>query len=54
MSDAEIDRGAQGPTHRLDAAAMTHDPGQAAGLRPAAVPVHDDRDMAWRLGLDRR
>jgi hypothetical protein len=35
----------QRPAHRVGALAMTRDARQAAGLRPAAVAVHDDRDM---------
>ena len=45
IADAELDRRADGAPHRLDAAAMALDPGQAAPRRPAAVAVHDDRHM---------
>jgi hypothetical protein len=28
---------------------MARDPGQPSALSPAAVPIHDDSDMAWDL-----
>jgi len=34
------------PAHRLDAALMAHGARQVVPLRPAAVPIHDDRDVA--------
>src|SRR5581483_7423106 len=46
VADAEVERGAHRPAHRLDAAAMALAPRQAARRRPAAVAVHDDRNVA--------
>ena len=40
-----LDRRANGPADRLDAPPMAFEPRQPARLRPAAVAVHDDRDV---------
>ena len=44
--DAVVGGSLQRPAHRFGAGAMTGDARQAALLRPAAVAVHDDRDVA--------
>ena len=46
--DAELDRGAHRPAQRLDAAPVALEARQAARRRPAAVAVHDQRDMTRR------
>src|SRR5690606_20537511 len=63
-ADAQRRRGLHRALQRLDALAVTHGARQAAGLRPAAIAVHDQGDMArpvrrglglWGLdGHDRR
>ena len=45
---AALDRRADDPAHRLDAAPMTLEARQAARLSPAAVAVHDDGDVGRR------
>ena len=44
--DVELDAGKDDGAHRLDAPPVAGDPRQHALLRPAAVAVHDDRDVA--------
>src|SRR3546814_4162492 len=43
---AEVGRGLHDAAHRLHTPAMTHDARQETPLRPAAVAIHDDGDMA--------
>ena len=49
--DAHVGGGADGLAQRLDAGAMAGDARQAARLRPAAIAIHDDRDMLGRRHL---
>ena len=48
--DIALDAGEDDRPHGLDAAAVTGDTGQHPLLRPAAVAVHDDRDVARNGG----
>jgi len=48
IRDAELGGRGQRTPHRLGAAAVTGNARQAASLRPAAVAIHDDRDVARR------
>ena len=44
--DAELAGGAHDLADRVDAGLVSRDAGESAGGRPAAVSVHDDRDVA--------
>jgi hypothetical protein len=48
--DAAAHRVLDGGTHRLDAGAMTRGARQVAALCPAAIAVHDHRDVARDCG----
>ena len=46
IGNVEFDGGAHGTAHRLDALAVTGGAGQRALMRPTAIAIHDDSDMA--------
>jgi len=48
IGDAQLLRPLDGAAHRFGPALMPRDARQAPGLRPAAVAVHDDRDVPGR------
>ena len=45
VGNPKLGRGNDGAPRRLGAPLMAGDPRQAVSLRPAAVAVHDDRDV---------
>src|SRR5208283_2012542 len=53
IPDAELDRGAHGSPQRLHAAPVAFYARQAASRRPAAVAVHDHRNMTGRAAKRR-